>query len=154
MIRSIEKSVTSPGNKPATFRLVSWCRNQLRYLVPPQGDNVERKKQQRPMKVENGSYLPNLPTWSWSNSTAYPRLPLKKADVIKTCVVLFCLKDGDYMISEAMVPIYQTIRRHMPENRDDGPHNHENPSSYKSVKRVYLVIPDSGRGCSWFVCKH
>jgi hypothetical protein len=31
----LKNPVTSSGFKPATFRLVAWCLNQLRYHVPP-----------------------------------------------------------------------------------------------------------------------
>jgi hypothetical protein len=35
------------------------------------------------------------------------------------------------MISETMVPIYQTTRRHMPEHCNHNAHNHEGPSRYQ-----------------------
>jgi hypothetical protein len=34
-IRSIKNRMTSSGIEPATVRLVTWCLNQLRYLMPP-----------------------------------------------------------------------------------------------------------------------
>jgi hypothetical protein len=43
----LKNPMTSPGIEPATFPLVAYCLNRQRYRVPPQEDNVGRKKQQR-----------------------------------------------------------------------------------------------------------
>jgi hypothetical protein len=37
-IDQLKNPITSSGNEPATFRLVAYCRKQLRYCIPLFGE--------------------------------------------------------------------------------------------------------------------